>query len=336
MTLPTPRFGRRRAIRASLAAILGTVSATGIWSALTPSPLLAKPDAPGGVVRIGYQKSGTVLVSLKAKGILEKALQGRGTKVQWSEFTAGLPMVEALNAGAIDLGYVGEAPPIFAQAATGSVTRYVAYDPYGQRAEGILVHRDSKIRSLADLKGKKIAVQKGSNTHYLVVKALQAAKLKPSQVEIVFLKPSDGRAAFERKDVSAWAVWDPYLADAEANAEARLLTDAKGLAPNRGYYLSSSNFISERPGTLKLVLKAIYKEGQSVSANPEGTANFLAPILGLQANVLATAEKRRKHGALPITDPKIIEQQQDIADTFSELQLIPKKINVKDAIWKWN
>jgi sulfonate transport system substrate-binding protein len=231
---------------------------------------------------------------------------------------------------------VGEAPPIFAQAANGSISRYVAYDPYGPKAEGIVVAKDSKINRLADLKGKRIAVQKGSNTHYLVVKALQAAKLKPSQVEIVFLKPSDGRAAFERKDVSAWAVWAPYLAYAEANAEARLLADARGLAPNRGYYLASTNIIGERPDTLKLVLKAIHKEGQSVSANPEGTASFLAPILGLQANVLATAEKRRRHGALPITDPKIIEQQQDIADTFSELQLIPKKINVKDAIWKWN
>lgn len=335
MVVPIQRVGRRHAIRLALGAVASAVAATGVLASITAGPLQARPEAAGGTVRIGYQKSGTVLVSLKAKGILERALQGRGTKVQWSEFPAGLPMVEALNAGAIDLGYVGEAPPIFAQAAAGSVTRYVAYDPYSQKAEGILVHKDGKINKLSDLKGKKIAVQKGSNAHYLVVKALQAAKLKPSQVEIVFLRPSDGRAAFVRRDVSAWAVWDPFLADAEANTEARLLTDARGLAPNRGYYLSSINFIAERPETLKLVLKTIQKESRVITADPEGTANFLAPILGINADVLASAEKRRKHGALPITDPRIIEQQQDIADTFSELQLIPRPIKVREAIWTW-
>lgn len=334
------RLSRRRLLGRGLrgSALLvgaGALLSGGLGSLLAPGPLQAGPRKGPAVVRVGYQKAGTVLVSLKAKKGLEKSLAPAGSKVEWSEFTAGLPMVEALNAGAIDLAYVGEAPPIFAQAAANSLTRYVAFDPFGPRGEGIVVQKDSGINKLADLRGKKIAVQKGSNTHYLLIKALQAAKLKPSQVEIVFLKPSDARAAFERKDVSAWVIWDPYLAAAEAGAGARLLADARGLAPNRGYYLASSNFIASHPDTLRTVLATIKKEAAAVGADPEGTANLLAPALGINAKVLAVAERRRKHDAIPIS-AKVIEQQQDVADTFAELQLIPRPVKVKEAVWKWN
>lgn len=164
----------------------------------------------------------------------------------------------------------------------------MAYDPHGLDAEGIMVQKDSKIKKLSDLRGKKIAVQKGSNAHYLLVKALASAKLAPSDVEIAFLKPSEARAAFERKDVDAWSIWDPYLAAAETLPNARLLTTAKGLAPN----------------------------------------------WGLDVKVLELAERRRKHDALPLNE-KVVDKQQDIADTFSELKLIPRPIKVKDAVWIW-
>lgn len=317
----------------------GVLAASGTALQLVHGPSLLTPAAhaqsQAKTVRIGFQKSGTVLLSLKAKGILEKTLKPSGFSVQWSEFPAGLPMVEALNAGAIDVAYVGEAPPIFAQAANGSITRYVAYDPYGPRAEGIVVSKNSPISRLVDLKGKKIAVQKGSNTHYLLVKALQSVKLSPSQVSIIFLKPSDARVAFERGDVDAWAVWDPYLAAAESKAGAKLLTDASGLAPNLGYYLASVSFTKDQPNTLRKLLEGIRKEAKAVSANPEATANFLAPSLGIDAAVLTKAERRRKHDALPINDA-IISKQQDVADTFSDLKLIPRPIKVKEAVWRWN
>jgi sulfonate transport system substrate-binding protein len=318
---------------------LGILAVSGTGSQLLQGSSFLAPaahaQAENKTVRIGFQKSGTVLLSLKAKRLLEKALKNSGQTVQWSEFPAGLPMVEALNAGAIDFAYVGEAPPIFAQAANGSITRYVAYDPYGPRAEGILVGKNSQIRKLADLKGKKIAVQKGSNSHYLLVKALQSVKLSPSQVTISFLKPSDARVAFERGDVDAWSVWDPYLAAAESKAGARLLTDARGLAPNLGYYLSSVPFIKAQPATLRKLLEGIRNEAKVVSANPKATAAFLAPSLGIDAAVLTKAEQRRTHDALPLTEA-VISKQQKVADTFSELKLIPRPIQVKEAVWRWN
>lgn len=334
MTQPSHLL-RRRFAALTAGAVVGCSSSALLGLSLLPGVVSAAGGNLAGPVRIGFQKAGTVLVSLKTKGILEKQLQPKGATIQWSEFPAGLPMVEALNAGAIDIAYVGEAPPVFAQAANDSVTRYVAYDPFGPDGEGIVVQKDSKIKKLSDLRGKKIAVQKGSNTHYLLIKALASGKLLPSDVEILFLKPADARAAFERKDVDAWSIWDPYLAAAEALPNARLLSSAKGLAPNRGYYLASANFIKNRPDALKAVLGTIKKEAAVVESNPSGTAAFLAPSLGLDKKVLEVAERRRKHDALPLTT-KVIEKQQDIADTFSELKLIPRPITVKAAVWNWN
>ncbi|MEI6064358.1 MAG: sulfonate ABC transporter substrate-binding protein [Pseudanabaena sp. ELA748] len=308
-----------------------TTAASQTTAAKTDSPA---PSATGVKLRIGFQKSATVLFSLKGKGILETVFQGSGGSVTWSEFPAGLPMVEALNAGAIDVAYVGEAPPVFAQAAKGSTVRYIAYDPYGVEAEGIVVHKDSPIQTLADLKGKKLAVQKGSNAHYLSVKAIESSGLQVSDVEISFVKPSDGRAAFEKKNIDAWAVWDPFLAAVEVDAGARVLTSAKGLAPNRGYYLASKEFIEKNPEAVKTFLNELKKESEYVKKNPVEVAKFLSPALGVDAAILEKAEKRRDYAILPLTE-EVITKQQDIADTFARLKLIPQPIVVKEAVWDW-
>ncbi|PZO38009.1 MAG: aliphatic sulfonate ABC transporter substrate-binding protein [Pseudanabaena frigida] len=303
-------------------------------SSPSAAPNTDKPASGKVNLRIGFQKAGTVLFSIKGKGTLENTFKAAGGTVTWSEFPAGLPMVEALNAGAIDIAYVGEAPPVFAQAATGSTVRYVAYDPFGAEGEGIVVHKDSSIKTIADLKGKKLAVQKGSNTHYLVVSALASAGLQVSDVEFSFVKPSDARAAFEKKNVDAWSIWDPYLAAIEVDTEARILTSAKGLAPNRGYYLASKEFIEKNPEALKQLLNEIKKESEYVKKNPAEISKVLSPALGLDAAIIEKAEKRRDHDVLPITD-EVVAKQQEIADTFSKLQLIPKSIVVKEAVWNW-
>lgn len=300
-------------------------------SVKTDSP---SPSATGVKLRIGFQKSATVLFSLKGKGTLETVFKSTGGTVTWSEFPAGLPMVEALNAGAIDVAYVGEAPPVFAQAAKGSTVRYIAYDPYGVEAEGIVVQKDSPIKTLADLKGKKLAVQKGANAHYLAVKAIESAGLQVSDVEFSFVKPSDGRAAFEKNNVDAWSVWDPYLAAIEVDSGARVLTSAKGLAPNRGYYLASKEFIDKNPEALKIFLAELKKESEYAKGNPAEISKFLSPALGVDAAILEKAEKRRDYGILPLTE-EVIAKQQDIADTFAKLKLIPQPIVVKEAVWDW-
>ena len=290
------------------------------------------PAASGTTVHIGYQKASTVLYALKAKGELEKAFAASGSSVTWSEFPAGPPLLEALNAGSIDFGYTGESPPIFAQAG-GVPLVYVAYDPWSPKAEAILVPKDSPIKSLAELKGKKIAFAKGSNANYLLVKALEKAGVQYSDIQRVTLTPADARAVFERKKVDAWAIWDPYLAAAEATTGARTLADATGLAPNRGYYLAAKSFVDAKPDALKIVLDQVKKVSNWAKNNPGEVAKFLSPALGIDAPVLEIAEKRREYDVLPLTD-EIITKQQEVADTFYKIKLIPKEIKVKEIVWQ--
>lgn len=299
----------------------------------SPSPTSNATNS-NTVIRIGYQKAATVLYALKAKGELETAFKASGASVTWTEFPAGPPMLEALNAGSIDFGYTGEAPPIFAQAA-GTPFVYVAYDPWTPKAEAIIVHKDSPIKNVADLKGKKVAFAKGSNTNYLVVKALEKAGLKYTDIKPIFLTPSDARAAFEGKNVDAWAIWDPFLAAAEKATGARTLTDATGLAPNLGYYLAAKSFVDKNPESLKTVLDGVSKVSDWAKNNPTEVAKLLSPVLGIDQAVLEVAEKRRDYGVFPLTD-EVITKQQEIADTFYEIKLIPKGIKVKEVVWQGN
>jgi len=280
------------------------------------------------VVRIGFQKYGK-LVLLKSKGTLEDKLKAAGYKVVWTEFPSGPPLLEALNVGAIDFGNTGEAPPIFAQAA-GAPIQYVAYEPPAPKGEAILVPKDSKLTSVADLRGKKVALNKGSNVHYLLVKALEKAGVKYSEVEPVFLAPADARAAFERGAVDAWVIWDPFQAAAEAATGARTLADGAGVVSNYQFYFSSKKFVERDSGIVDLVLAELREVDDWAKGDIHAVANQLAPAIGLPVDVVEVALKRQSYGIKPITDSVIADQQQ-VADTFFALGLLPKQIKISDA-----
>jgi sulfonate transport system substrate-binding protein len=276
------------------------------------------------VVRIGFQKYGK-LVLLKSKGTLEEKLKIAGYKVVWTEFPSGPPLLEALNVGAIDFGNTGEAPPIFAQAA-GAPIQYVAYEPPAPKGEAILVPKDSKLASVADLKGKKVALNKGSNVHYLLVKALEKAGVKYSEIEPVFLAPADARAAFERGVVDAWVIWDPFQAAAEAATGARTLADGTGIVANYQFYFSSKKFVE----IVDLVLAQLSEVDDWAKGDIHAVAEQLAPAIGLSVPVVEVALKRQSYGIKPITEGVIADQQQ-VADAFFALGLIPKQIKISDV-----
>ena len=283
------------------------------------------------VVRIGFQKYGK-LVLLKSKGTLEDKLKAAGYKVVWTEFPSGPPLLEALNVGAIDFGNTGEAPPIFAQAA-GAPIQYVAYEPPAPKGEAILVPKDSKLTSVADLRGKKIALNKGSNVHYLLVKAKEKAGVRYSEVEPVFLAPAAARAAFERGAVDAWVIWDPFQAAAEAATGARTLADGTGVVSNYQFYFSSKKFLESDPRIVDLVLAQLSEVDDWAKGDIHAVANQLAPAIGLPVDVVEVALKRQSYGIKPITDSVIADQQQ-VADTFFALGLLPKQIKISDAARK--
>jgi len=283
------------------------------------------------VLRIGYQKYGNVIL-LKNKGTLEGKLAEIGYKPVWSEFPSGPPLLEALNAGAIDFGHAGEAPPIFAQAAASDFV-YVAHEPPAPGGEAILVPKSSSIQSVADLKGKKVALNKGSNVHYLLVKALEKAGVAYSDITTAFLKPADARAAFERGDVDAWVIWDPFQASAEIDLEARVLADGKDLVSNHQFYLAGRTYAADNGKAIEVLLAELDKVNQWVKADTKAAAQELSGPIGIPAPVLDKALNRQSYGVKSIDDAVVAEQQK-IADVFSALKLIPKPIVVKDAVWR--
>ena len=279
-------------------------------------------------VRIGYQKYGT-LTLLKGRGTLEQRLASRNVTVKWTEFPAGPQLLEGLNVGSVDFGTVGEAPPIFAQAAGANLV-YVGNEPPSPGSEAIVVPKDSRLRSLADLKGKKVVLNKGSNVHYLLVKALEKAGLGYKDIDVVYLPPADARAAFERGSVDAWAIWDPFLAAAEKQLNARVLADGKGLVANHQFYLASRPYAEKNSDIVRIVLEEIAKVDEWGAKNPKEVAQILSAQTGLEVDVVALAASRYSYGVKPITS-EVLEQQQKVADAFSNLKLIPKPIVVKDA-----
>ena len=289
----------------------------------------ATAHAGDKVVHVGFQKYGK-LVLLKNRGTLEGALAPLGVTVKWTEFPSGPPLLEAINAGAIDVGNAGEAPPIFAQAARVPFV-YVAYEPPAPRGEAILVPRASALRSVADLKGKKVALNKGSNVHYLLVKALEKAGVAYGDIQTVFLAPADARAAFERGSVDAWVIWDPFQAAAEAATGARVLADGVGLVSNTQFYLGSRSFVDANPRVLDIVLSQLGEVDRWARGDITAVAAQLSPSIGITVPVLEVALKRQAYGIKPI-DAAAIAEQQKIADAFYQLGLLPEPLKVSDAV----
>lgn len=281
------------------------------------------------VVRIGYQKYGT-LILVRGRGNLEKRLEPLGFKVEWTEFPAGPQLLEALNVGAIDIGHTGEAPPIFAQAA-GAPLVYIGHEPPAPRGEAILVPSDSALQSVADLKGKRIALNKGSNVHYLLVKALEEAGVAYGDIETAFLPPADARAAFEQGSVDAWVIWDPFQAAAEAATGARTLRNGEGIVSNHQFYFSTDSFVAANPQIVDEVLAAINEVDAWAKTDPAAAASELAPAVGIPADILKVALERQAYGVTAL-DKSVVAEQQKIADTFHALGLIPEKIEIAAAV----
>jgi sulfonate transport system substrate-binding protein len=313
----TPFFHPRRRLIQGVAAAIALPALTGLSQAQTPARQF----------RIGNQKG--YLSLLKGRGTLEKRLAPLGVSIKWTEFTAGPVQLEALNVGSIDFGDVGEAPPIFAQAA-GAPLAYVGATVPRPQSEAVLVPKDSAIRTVADLKGKKIALNKGSNVHYFIVKLFEKAGLPYSDLNLVYLPPADARAAFEKGSIDAWVIWDPFLAAAEKTLDARILADATGVVGNRAYYFSSLDYAAKNGDVLAIAVEELNKVDVWAAANRGELATELSALWGIPKPVVDVSVGRSAYGTGPITKA-ILAEQQKIADTFFDLKLIPKKISVLDA-----
>jgi sulfonate transport system substrate-binding protein len=314
-------------MRNSLVATLHRTIVLPVLVLMASAPFASTQNADR-VIRIGYQKYGT-LVLLKARGSLEKRLAPMHVAVKWTEFPAGPQLLEGLNVGSIDFGTVGEAPPIFAQAA-GADLVYVGNEPPASAGEAILVPKDSPIQTVDGLKGKKVALNKGSNVHFLLVKLLERAGVNYNDIDTIFLTPADARAAFERGSVDAWVIWEPFLAAAQRQTGARILADGNGVVSNHQFFLASRPYASKSAEVVAIVLEELTAVDQWAKTNLKEAAAALQPQIGLDQATLELALSRGGYGVTPVSDAVLAEQQR-IADAFYDLKLIPKHINIRDA-----
>jgi len=281
-------------------------------------------------LRIGFQKSAVNLVVLKQQGALERRFSA--SKVSWIEFPAGPQLLEALAVGSLDFGLTGDSPPVFAQAA-GKELVYVGAEPPKPLSSAILVKPDSPLRTLADLKGHKVALQKGSSAHYLTVRAIEKAQLQWSEFTPIYLAPADARAAFEKGAVDAWAIWDPYYAATELELKPRSLTTGSGLSNNNSFYLASRSFVHAYPGTVSALLDELTRADAYVQSNRKESAQLIADFSGLSLATVHLFITRRPNAPTAPLTPAIVADQQRVADAFARLGLIPKPVNVADIVW---
>ena len=280
------------------------------------------------VIRIGYQKYGSFNV-VKARHTFDDRLAKRGIKINWILFPAGPQLLEAMNAGAIDVGHTGEAPPIFAQAANNPFV-YIGNQRPDPSGEAILVPENSSIKSVTDLKEKKVALNKGSNVHFLLVRALESAGLKYSDIHPVYLPPADARAAFDSGSVDAWVIWDPFLTVARVATKARTLVDGTGLVANREFFLADRKFVETHPEIIGDLTEAVDEAAVWARAQPRAVAELLSHEVGIDVDTLQRITEHLPWGFQPVT-PTVIADQQKIADTFFGLNLVPKKLDVRAA-----
>jgi sulfonate transport system substrate-binding protein len=311
---------------------LGLLGAIAASSAL-PS-LRSAQAATATTFRIGWQKSG-VLALANRKGALEKRLAARGISVEWSEFTSGPPLLEALGAGALDFGATGDVPPLFAQAANGNLV-YVGLYKGSPEGSAILVRKDSPIQSLADLKGKKLAFKRGSSAHNVAVKALRKGGLTPADVEAIDLSPPDAAAAFKTGSIDAWSIWDPYLAIAETDPDTRILTTARGIIDSYSFFLANGDFTKSNPQVVTDVIDELHKVGTAAQGQLDNTVAALSEITGVPADVTRVTLTRpgADLGSVSVITDDAVAYQQSLADEFYGLGIVPKKLNVSEIIWR--
>jgi sulfonate transport system substrate-binding protein len=284
--------------------------------------------------RIGWQKGG-VLALAKATGALEQRLGPKGVRITWSEFSSGPPLLEALGADALDFGPTGDVPPLFAQAAGGNLLYVGAYRG-SSAASAILVRKDLTIANLADLKGKRLAFKRGSSAHNFAVKALRKGGLTIADVEAVDLPPPDAAAAFKTGSIDAWAIWDPYLAVAEADPDTRVLATAEGIADSWSYYLGNTSFVGAHPEIVLETIDTLRTVGTAAQKDLHGTAKALAAITGVSEAVTYTALTRRGAdlGQVFVLPPEAETYQQALADEFHGLGILPKALKINDIVWR--
>jgi sulfonate transport system substrate-binding protein len=263
---------------------------------------------------------------------LETLLGPLGIEVRWSEFQFGPPILEAMRAGGVDIGLVGDTPPIFAQAARSDLV-YVAAVPASKVA--MLLPPGSALQNLHDLRGKRIAFARGSSAHNFTVAAIEKAGLSFTDVEPIALAPADAAAAFERGSIDVWSIWDPFYALYENRPGVRVLVTSDGIATQNSFLIASRSFISANPDIAQKIVVELSRITDWAAEHRAEMARLVSDGTGVPYEPMARAIERYPFKVVAITEDHI-RSQQAIADRFQRLGVIPARINVADQVWRPN
>ncbi|WP_030340167.1 ABC transporter substrate-binding protein [Streptomyces sp. NRRL S-1022] len=287
-------------------------------------------DGSGSVtLDVGDQKGGSEAI-LRAAGELENLHY----KIKWSTFTSGPPLLEAVNAQAVDIGGVGNTPPVFAAGAGSRITVVAAWHGTS-RGDTILVPNGSRLTRPQQLKGRSVAVAQGSSAHYQLVASLKAAGLSLSDVKVKYLQPADALAAFTSGKVDAWAVWDPYTSQILQSKQGRVLTTGDGLTNGLTFQVAAPAALKdpEKAAAVKDYLARLRRATAWVHDHQEEWAKVWSKDTGLPYEVaLASVQRTNSTRIAVAVDKPLIASEQQIADAFTELKLIPEKVDFADFV----
>ncbi|NUT28926.1 MAG: ABC transporter substrate-binding protein, partial [Streptomyces sp.] len=308
---------RRRLVPAALLLPLALVlTACGGNSAAETSTDI---DGQGSLtLNVGDQKGGSEAI-LRAAG----ELKNLDYRIKWSTFTSGPPLLEAVNAKAVDIGGVGNTPPVFAAGAGSKITAVAAFKGTS-KGDAILVPNDSKLTKPAQLRGRSIAVAQGSSANYQLVASLKEAGLSLSDVKVKYLQPADALAAFSAGKVDAWAVWDPYTSQVLLSEQGRILTTGDGVTNGLTFQVAAPSALRDKKkaAAIKDYLERLRRATEWVHDHEEEWAKVWAKDTGLPYDVALASVKRTNATRISVAvDKPLIASEQEIADTFTALKL---------------
>jgi sulfonate transport system substrate-binding protein len=311
-------LSRRHALAAALSA------------SLTFPALRCPHAAESKTLRMGFQKGEAILVAAKAHKVLETALRPKGYTVEWIEFPFGPPMLEAMRVGSIDLGAVGDTPPVFAQAAHGDVL-YVAAER--GRPQSMLLPAGSRIETLADLKGRKVAFGRGSSAHHFTLLVLEKAGLRYDEIQPIYLGPADAGAAFERGAIDVWSIWEPYASLFNTRLGVRTLTTNKEAGQQYSFFMGSGPFVRANPALASSVVDLFIETARQAQGHHADVAAALATTTGIPLDVWVRALVDDPFQVMRMDDA-LTQSQQKVAERFRALNLIPVDLKVSDIVWR--
>ena len=293
-------------------------------TALLATPALLRAQ-PAGVLRIGNQKGGLRSL-LEASGVL-KDLPYR---IEWSEFPAAAPLLEALNAGALDVGYQGDLAFLTVQAA-GAPIRGIGVARPSPAGQGILVRGDGPLRQPADLRGRRIAGNRGGWGQFLVRAALKREGIAVDEASITFLPPTDAALAFRSGAIDAWAIWEPYISLEVLEFGARTLLDGQGLTPSIMFVSAHEGAIRDKEPLLADLLRRFRDGWHWADGHIPDYARYNSELTRLPAPVLERAYgiERTRPGVL---DEVVVAEYQRAADEALEFGLLRRRVDVRPGL----